>query len=210
MVYALLTTLRDFRDNFSVEIWGEMDAVFDKNVFAETETIAGLIVLIAIGSLSAIKSNRKGFWSTNLLIFLGIIISGLSTLFFQMHWITPFSWMLVLGTGLFLAYIPLQVALFERMIALFNIKANAGFFVYICDSIGYLGSVVILLCKEFFMKEISWTAVLMQFSYLQTILSIALLLMAGLFFLRHENARKRISNVVSPSKAVIGTEVDLL
>lgn len=186
IIYAFLTTLRDFRDKFSVEIWTEMDAAFNKNVFAETETITGIIVLIAIGSLSAIKNNIKGFWATNFLILTGLILSGLSTLFFQLHFLSPFWWMLLLGMGLFFAYIPIQVALFERMIALFRIKANAGFFVYICDSIGYLGSVGLLLYKEFFLKNMSWVNVLIKFSYLQTCVSLFLLMVAWLFFNKHK------------------------
>jgi hypothetical protein len=85
--------------------------------------------------------------------------------------------MLLLGTGLFLAYMPMQIALFERMIAHFRIKANAGFFVYMCDSIGYLGSVVLMLYKEFFMKEMNWSVVLMKFTYLQAVISLLLLAM---------------------------------
>jgi hypothetical protein len=92
--------------------------------------------------------------------------------------------MLFLGTGLFLAYIPMQIALFERMIATFRIKSNAGFFVYICDSIGYLGSVILLLYKEFFSKSLHWSAVMIKFSYLTTFISIALMLAAFIFFYR--------------------------
>ncbi|WP_206106647.1 DUF5690 family protein [Ilyomonas limi] len=203
IVYAFLATLRDFRDNFSVEIWTEMDAHFNKDVFALTETISGIVVLIAIGSLSAIKSNSKGFWATNFLLFLGLLLSGLSTIFFQLRVLTPFWWMLLLGTGLFLAYIPIQVALFERMIALFRIKANAGFFVYICDSIGYLGSVVLLLYKEFFMQTTSWMHVLIEFSYLQTIVSLLLLVITGLFFYKHEKRKHRKSAVIQLNKEVV-------
>ncbi len=185
IVYTFLTTLRDFRDNFSVEIWNEMDPAWNKDVFAQTETMIGLIVLIVTGSLSAIKSRAAGFWCTMLLIFIGVIVNGISTLFFQLHLITPFYWMLLLGVGLFFAYIPIQIVLFERMIALFSIKANAGFFVYMCDSIGYLGSVGLLLYKEFFVKNMSWTNVLIGFSYLQTIVSLFLLILCAWFFNKH-------------------------
>jgi len=85
---------------------------------------------------------------------------------------------------MFLAYTPIQVALFDRMIALFKIKANAGFFVYICDSVGYLGSVGLLLYKELFMKNLSWAKVLMQFSYLLTVICMLLLLFTAIFFNR--------------------------
>jgi hypothetical protein len=68
------------------------------------------------------------------------------------------------------------------MIALFRLKANAGFFVYICESFGYLCSVGLLLYKEFFMKQLSWSKVLMQFIYLQVGLSLFLLICANLYF----------------------------
>lgn len=70
------------------------------------------------------------------------------------------------------------------MIALFKIKANAGFFVYMCDSVGYLGSVGLLLYKEFFMKDLSWAKMLMQFSYFLTFISMTLLVISALSFNR--------------------------
>ena len=197
IVYAMLATLRDFRDNFSVEIWNEIDPGWNKTVFAKTETIAGIVVLIAVGLLSTIKSNRNGFGATNILIIGGLILSGLSTLLFHINILPPFWWMLSSGTGLFLAYIPFQVAMFERMIALFRIKANAGFFVYICDAIGYLGSVILLLYKEFFMNKMSWSNVLMHFSYMQTIVSIIIMILAIGFFFRQYKNRKAGNELLS-------------
>lgn len=184
VLYTFLATLRDFRDNFAVEIWEEVDPGWNKNVFTQTEAIISVVVLIVIGSLSAIKDNIKGFWAVNGIIGLGFLITGMATLLFQWHSISPFSWMILLGTGLFLSYMPMQIALFERMIGYFRVKANAGFFVYLCDSIGYMGSVVLLLYKEFFMQDARWSLVLMRFTYLQSLISIVLLAVACIFFYR--------------------------
>jgi MFS family permease len=184
LIYTILTTMRDFRDNFSVEIWNEIDPHWNKTVFSVTEAISGVIVLIAIGSLSLVRNNIKGFWRTQYLVALGLLLSGGSTLLFHLHVLSPFWWMLLVGMGMFLAYTPIQVVLFERMIALFKIKANAGFFVYICDSVGYLGSVGLLLYKEFFMRNLSWAKMLMQFSYLLTIICLVLLVFTAIFFNR--------------------------
>ncbi|HRQ49073.1 MAG TPA: DUF5690 family protein [Agriterribacter sp.] len=184
ILYTFLATLRDFRDNFTVEIWNEVDPGWNKNVFTQTEAVTSIIVLAVIGSLSAIKNNFKGFWVVNGIIGAGFVLTALATLLFQRHVISPFWWMLLLGTGLFLAYMPMQIALFERLIAHFRIKANAGFFVYMCDSIGYLGSVVLMLYKEFFMKEMNWSLVLMKFTYMQAVISLVLLAGACVFFYR--------------------------
>lgn len=190
ILYTFLATLRDFRDNFAVEIWQEIDPSWNKNVFTQTEAIVSVIVLSVIGSLSAIKNNWKGFWAVNGILALGFIISGGATLLFQRHILSPFMWMLLLGTGLFLAYMPMQIALFERMIAFYRIKANAGFFVYICDSIGYSGSVILMLYKEFFMKDLKWSQVLIDFTYLQSVLSLLLLAGACIFFYKHSRQIK--------------------
>ena len=190
ILYTFLATLRDFRDNFAVEIRQEIDPSWNKNVFTQTEAIVSVIVLSVIGSLSAIKNNWKGFWAVNGILALGFIISGGATLLFQRHILSPFMWMLLLGTGLFLAYMPMQIALFERMIAFYRIKANAGFFVYICDSIGYSGSVILMLYKEFFMKDMKWSQVMIDFTYLQSVLSLLLLAGACIFFYKHSRQIK--------------------
>lgn len=191
IVYALLTMLRDFRDNFSVEVWSELDKGWSPDVFAKTESISGAIVLIAIGCLSAVKKSVTAFWYTFALIFAGLALSGLSTVFFRLQWLTPFWWMLLLGMGLFLAYIPIQIAIFERLIAVFRIKANAGFFVYTCDSIGYMGSVGLLLYKECFDHNHSWTTMLVNFSYLQTTVAVVVLVFTALFFYRKASRQKQ-------------------
>lgn len=194
LMYIFLATMRDFRDNFSVEIWNEIQPSWDKSVFSQTEMISGLVVLISVGCLSLIRNNIKGFWATQWLIFFGVLLCGGSTLLFQFRQLTPFWWMLLTGMGLFLAYIPIQVAVFERMIALFKLKANAGFFIYICDALGYMGSVALLLYKEFFMRDMSWSKVLMRFSYVLTLTCAMLLLLVALFFSRKIGKRNPTVN----------------
>jgi MFS family permease len=181
-VYTLLATLRDFRDNFTVEIWEEILPTRDISVFSQTELVSGVIVILMVGALSFYKSNLKGFWATLRLIAFGVLLCGFSSLLFQYNLIGPYWWMLSLGVGLFLAYIPIQVAVFERIIALFQLKANAGFFIYICDSIGYLGSVGLLLYKQFFMKDLQWSNVLMQFSYFTTVICLLFMVIMAVFF----------------------------
>ncbi len=200
IIYSLLATVRDFRDNFAIEIWSEIDVNWSSSDLSKTEMIAGLFVLGVIGSLSLIKSNLTGFRFTNIIVLGGLLISGIATLLFQVHAINGFYWMLFIGTGMFLAYTAIQTVVFERMIALFKIKANAGFFVYICDSFGYLGSVALLLYKEFFSKEMNWSTVLIQFIFIQTIIGLLLLGFSTLFF--HQRALALKKSVIINNKSV--------
>lgn len=190
LIYTLLSTMRDFRDNFSVEIWNEIQPGWNPGIFSKTETLIGFIVLVFVACVSIVRSNAKGFTAVFGLIAFGLILCGFSTFAFTQKMISSFSWMLTLGAGMFLAYTPIQVALYERMIALFKIKGNAGFFVYISDAFGYLGSVVLLLYKEFFIKELQWSELLIAFSYLLTIIGLLALCFSWFFFSKKSAERK--------------------
>ena len=60
-LYSLLATLRDFRDNFSVEIWEEIQPSRDITVFSQTELVTGAVVILVVGSLSFFEhsANQK-------------------------------------------------------------------------------------------------------------------------------------------------------
>jgi hypothetical protein len=64
--------------------------------------------------------------------------------------------MTCVGLGLYMGYVPYNAIFFERMIASFHYKSNVGFIMYIADSMGYLGSVSVLLIKELGRPSISW------------------------------------------------------
>ena len=187
--YATLVVVRDFRDNFTIEIWNEIDSHWGSGVLTTTEMITGIVVLVIIGALAFVKDNLAGFRLAYMILLGGILLIGVGTLLFERSAISGFYWMLMVGLGLFLAYTVLQTVIFDRMIALFRIKANAGYFVYICESIGYMGSVGLLLYKEFFMKDLSWSRVLMQFSYLQFCLGLLLLAASHIFFDKYRTGR---------------------
>jgi hypothetical protein len=86
----------------------------------------------------------------------GFLTIGVSALALKLGIISPFLWMILLGMGIFMGYLPFNCLLFDRMIAAFGSVANAGFLIYLADSFGYLGSVASLAIKSFFNPEISW------------------------------------------------------
>jgi len=74
-----------------------------------------------------------------------------------MHLLNPIPWMTLVGLGLYMGYIPFNCLLFERLIAAFRQPGNIGFLMYLADSFGYLGSVVIIIAKTFMKNTNSWT-----------------------------------------------------
>ena len=155
IVYVLLTIMRDVRDNFEVEIWASL-GIKDNSIFTTTDIKISVVVLIAMSLLILIKRNLLAFSVIHLMIIGGCVLVGASTIMFSSHMITAPVWMIMVGLGLYLGYVPYNAVFFERMIASFHYKSNVGFIMYVADSVGYLGSVSVLLVKELGRPSISW------------------------------------------------------
>ena len=155
IIYVLLTIMRDVRDNFEVEIWADL-GVKSNSIYTNIDSIISIIVLVAMSLLIIVKKNLKAFSIIHMLIIGGCVLVGVSTTLFTLKLISPISWMTMAGLGLYLGYVPYNAIFFERMIATFNYRSNVGFIMYVADSMGYLGSVSILLIKELGRPNISW------------------------------------------------------
>lgn len=163
--YTYLTAFRDFRDNFARELWDSLGYKDDVSVYTTSEIIVAAIVLLVLATAFYFKDNMKALFFYQILLLIGSLAIGVSTILFHSGTISPFSWMVVSGFGLYICYVPFNCLFFDRFIAAFKIKGNAGFFIYIADAFGYLGSVVVLLYKNFGQPNLSWLDFFMDGAY---------------------------------------------
>lgn len=186
VVYMFLTAFRDLRDNYALEILEAVGFVDNAAIFTQTEAPIALIVLIVMASIMLIKSNRKALMVNHYIIFFGIALIGASTFAFQKELISPYIWMVLVGLGSYLGYVPFNCILFDRFIATYRTVANAGFLIYIADSFGYLSSVGVLLYKNFGQSDISWYHFFVQFSYVMAVCGMVLTLASLFYFSRQK------------------------
>jgi MFS family permease len=165
LFYAFLTSFRDFRDNFSRELWDAMGYKGDISIYSSSETFVACIVLLVLGFAFYFKDNMKALLFYQFLLLVGSISLGVSTILFHNGMISPFTWMVVSGFGLYICYVPFNCLFFDRFIGAFRIKGNAGFLIYLADAFGYLGSVVVLLYKNFGQYGLSWLHFFMYSAY---------------------------------------------
>ncbi len=189
--YVLLTILRDFRDNFSNEIWVELGFGQQADIFAQTETIVSLVVLFCMSLLVGVKNNMKAFIINHYIIIGGYAVALVSTLLFINHTLSAVVWMTMVGTGLYLSYVPFNALYYERMIASYRIKGNVGFLMYISDSFGYLGSVLVLLSKEFFGLHLSWTVFFTNMVLIISVFGMSGTIVAAFYFKKKYNSVER-------------------
>ena len=186
--YVLLTILRDFRDNFSNELYTELGHGDKASIFTITETPVSLIVLVCMSFLMLVKNNVHAFLLNHFIIIFGYVIALIATLLFTNKIIDPVWWMILIGTGLYISYVPFNAIYFERMIATYKVQSNVGFLMYISDAFGYLGSVLILFLKGFIGVQLSWTEYFINLAFIVTTTGIAGTFIAALYFKqKHRN-----------------------
>ena len=156
-IYILLTLFRDIRDNFAADIWLELGYGNSAGIFTSTEIPIAVSVLVLIASMIYINNNKLAFQISQLIILAGFILCGISTFLFMQQLISGYVWIVLVGLGLYMGYIPFNCILFDRMIASFKIKGNVGYFMYLVDSFGYLATVFVIIAKGSMGISISWT-----------------------------------------------------
>lgn len=187
-IYTALTIFRDVRDNFAVELWAALGYGDSPEILVTAELPIAVTVLVIVGAMMFIRNNRRAFYANQLIIFAGGLLVLVTTWLFQQGQLDPAVWMIVIGFGMYLAYISYHTMLFERWIALFRYKSNIGYLMYVADAFGYLGSVAILFFKNFGASEVSWLRFFTACAYGMGIATVLLSVLALVYFRRKEQS----------------------
>jgi len=190
LIFVALTIFRDIRDNFAVEIWTLLGYPDTTQILLTAEIPIAIAVFVIIAFMIFIKSKHVAFFSNIGIIMLGGLLLILTTWLYEIKFLNPTIWMILVGFAMYLSYISYHTMLFERWIALFRYKSNIGFLMYIADAFGYLGSVGVLLYKNFGSGEVNWLKFIISISYLTG----GVILVLGLFGWRYFNQKESVVN----------------
>ncbi len=121
--------------------------------------VDGMVTLIILCNVRADVVNKQQLQVLQVL--LAMVIGGTATLSFLAFnysalQLQPMTWLFLQSLSLYTVYLSFQTLFFERFIACFKIKGNVGFFIITLDFIGYTGTVVVLIFKEFFNPAVNW------------------------------------------------------
>jgi len=186
LMYVMLTAFRDYRDNYGVEMFTELGYSDDLAIFSKSELPVAFGVMIAMAALNLIKDHKRGFFGALMLMGAGTALVGISTALQQQGAISGMTWMILTGLGSYMAYVPFNSVLFERLMAYTRFTGTAVFAIYIADSMGYLGSVFMQLYKDLLESGSSKLEFFQAYSYLTSILGLLLLGISALYFARKQ------------------------
>ena len=184
LLYFFLTAYRAVRDDFAVDIWIALGYESKPSILATSEMWVGFGVLVILAAFIGIRNNRKALLIIHGVMLAGSALVGLLTYLWQIGFLGPEAWMIGIGLGLYLAYVPYGCMLFDRMIAALGVVATAGFMIYVTDAFGYLGNIIVLLYKNFFQRDVSIFEFFISFSYLTSIICVVCFAASLLYFAR--------------------------
>ena len=182
VAYVLLTAFRDFRDNFAAEVWTALGYGKEAGIFSASELPVAVISLVALGAIMAVRDNLRALMVIHAIVFAGFVLLGLSTLAFQAHLLPAIPWMILAGAGLYMAYTPFNAMLFDRLIAYSGRVATAGYLIYVADASGYVGSVALLLWRNFGGFKMDWLQFFTLSAYGTSVVGAVLTAFAAIYF----------------------------
>lgn len=156
VVYMSLTALRDFTDNFAVEIWTELGFGQNNGVFTYVGIPVSIVALGILFSQMFIKKNLQALLINHIVIAAGFFVLLITCILYSNGAISGLIWFLCVHMGIYMAYIPFNCVLFDRLVACSSSLANAGFLIYLADAFGYLASVNVMLFKSLSNTDLSW------------------------------------------------------
>lgn len=189
--YALLTAYRDFRDNFSKEIWVSLGYGDKPEIFTQTEVPVSITVLVAIAVLMVIKNNRKALLINHLMVIFGMILTGVSTLAFEYGLLSAPVWMTLVGMGLYFGYIQFNSIFFDRLLAAFKYAGTVAFLINLADSFGYIGSVGVLFYRNFGQANLSWLDFFISVGYVLSVLGTVFMIISLFYFRKKHRAWRK-------------------
>lgn len=129
----------------------------------------------------------------HLVILGGAVLVGGATLAHALGLVGPATWMIAVGLGLYLGYVPFNCVLFDRLIAALGSVANASFLITLADAFGYVGSVALLVTKSLGLvgDALDWIGTFRTLAYATTAWVLALGLVALAVVQRTAPARAR-------------------
>lgn len=149
-----IVVLRDIKEDFLVNIIDVSS--YSPWLFAQIDSIVTLIILGIFGLMVFVKDNLKALSVLFVLIMSGMVVMSVVSFGQEQFRLSPVAWLFIQSLCLYITYLTFQTIFFDRFIACFRIRGNVGFFIVTTDFLGYTGTVVVLVLKEFCNPNIDW------------------------------------------------------
>ena len=196
--YLAITIVRSIRADFAPEIWRGLGVKTVPATFSNSEAFVAFGVLVASGLSILIVDNRRAFFTS-----IGVALAGGALMLtalagLQQSWIDGFTFMVLMGLGLYLPYVAVHTTIFERLIAMTRERGNLGFLMYVADAAGYLGYAALMIGRGLFPSDHDFLRFFTTTCWAVASLACACLALGWLYF-----AARAVSQSLEPEEVTL-------
>jgi hypothetical protein len=188
LAYLLITVLRSVRADFAPEIWSGLGVGQQPALFTRSELWVTLGVVLANGAVVLIADNRRAFFASMAISAGGLVLALASFFAVRADAISGFTFMVLLGVGMYVPYVAVHTTVFERLIALTRERGNIGFLMYIADATGYLGYAAVMVARSTFPRDGNFLAFFLDLGTALTGGALAAVLVSWILYARRAPA----------------------
>ena len=183
-IFVLITVMRSIRDDFAVEIWSDLGEEEQPAIFAKSETWVTVAVTLISGAAIFIRNNRTAFLTS-----LGLVAGGFCVVLLTLAghsggWFGSFPFMVLLGLGTYVPYVVFHTTIFERLIATCRETGNLGYLMYLADSLGYLGYILVMVLRNWISTDINFLQLMRASSAVIASASLLILIFVTIHYVR--------------------------
>jgi hypothetical protein len=184
VAYAGLTVFRDYRDAYLVDVLKQLGYNYadGKARITYMEMGVGFGVLATMSLLYLVKDNGRALLAALVVIVIGFATMGVATLLHVNGQISGYWWAALIGLGSYMAYVPYNSVLFDRLMASTGFVGTAVFAIYVADSAGYTCSIGTQVAKDLLAPATSRTEFLQVLSAFVSIVGASCAAIAAVYF----------------------------
>jgi len=195
LMYLVVTIVRSIRADFAPEIWQGLGSPAVPGTFTYSEILVALGVLAVNGGMVLIRDNRQAFLAALMTCGLGFGLLMLALLARRGGHLNDFTFMVLIGLGLYLPYVAMHTTVFERLLGMTRERGNIGFLMYVADSVGYLGYVTVMLARNYLNVANDMLGLLTAACWLTIAISACSLIMSWWYFAGLKTTSPALSTV---------------
>lgn len=151
-------------------------------MFTQSEIPVGVCTAVAYSMLYWVQDNKKAFFSILGVMFLGGGVILVATIMQVAGWVGPLPWMIMVGVGLFMAYIPPGAMLYDRFNGATGVPFTSVFMIYFSDVCGYSITLTVLFYRNFGDANIPYVQFFHSLSYIVAFVCMVGMAVAALYF----------------------------
>ena len=144
VMYLVVTVLRSVRADFAPQIWAGLGVDVPPRLYTVSEFWVALGVIVVNGLAVLVRGNRRAFLASLGVCTAGAMLLAATLVGRMLGLVSPVPFMVLVGLALYIPLVAIHTTVFERFIAVTRERGNVGYLLYVADSIGYLGYVVVL------------------------------------------------------------------